>query len=510
MYIPASASTLLQTARGSPMSCSSSTAAAEMEAASAGQYSRHPSLALRLQAPGARRSGFPGQQKQQPKAKPAYSPPPIVRKDSGEIVRPCLRKRSATVSGTSNDLACERRSASPGASLRLGLVRTPRFVHFGADLECVRWFLKAQSPKAVCEDAMLDYCSQSEDEAAQQMHCPVAPTLRLTPIRRPAPSFTVYEDAPVVLERVELAAGSVRGGSTAAHSSSSSSSSAALEGSVKVHNLAFEKSVIVRYSFDQWRSVHQVDATYSRSLLEPQAASGRPGVDRFVFTMPVPPTIALPAVVALCVCYKAAGAPEHWDNNGGANYLFRLCQPAVPAIVDHDVDAVPTRRRMTFGSPQPAPTFAAPTAADTRRYMAQSAALFGSSNSAQPATATATATASTLPPSSSMSQVNSNSSASRYHLRHSPPSMPALPLYQDVAWGGGSDFAASYMATGASSVATIPSDYLSPYARPSSPLAAPVRTGSPIRHPIFDSDAVVRAGSPLAWAHGTTPSMLQC
>ncbi|KAJ2872306.1 hypothetical protein GGH93_004139 [Coemansia aciculifera] len=422
---------------------------------------KHPSLSLRLQSP-ARRA-------QQIK-KAASSAPSIVRNNSGEIVRPCLRTPSTPVSQA---------------------MRTPRFVHFGADLECVRWFLKAQSPRSVSEDAMPEWVPDEHVARVTQAEAERTSTVRLTGIRRPTPSYAVYEPSAVVLERAELA--------------STQRSAATLRGTIKVHNVAFEKSVVVRYSFDQWKSAHEATASYSRTLLEAQA--GRPGVDRFVFTLPLPAdvTATLPATVALCARYRVAGA-EHWDNNKGANYLFRLALPAAPAIADDDVDRVATRadtaelsapRRLTFGGGERARDIPAPSSADTRRYMEQSAALFGTAQAG-----------------SNMAYECLSPSA---YMQHSLCTVqPELPLFQDVAWCA--DFAAiPTMSLAAPAAAPLPTAAPAfghgislPAARSASPLAAPMRTGSPIRLAVFDADRPVRASSPLAWSRHNSTSALLC
>ncbi|KAJ2747712.1 hypothetical protein H4S06_005115, partial [Coemansia sp. BCRC 34490] len=422
MYIPASSSAASPFVQRLPASAAPSTCTSAVTVENHNRC-RSPAFSLKLQSGG--RNVVFGQKKKQPL--PAYIPPAVVRKDSGEIVRPCLRKRSATTS----DLPALQQvssSASPCSSsaadctLPLPDMRTPRFVHFGADLECVRWFLKAQSPRSACKDAVPDYFSASEDELSRRAATPSAAsvpgskpeTVRLTSVRRPAPSFTLFEESPVVIERVELA--------------DNRRSSASLRGSVKVHNIAFEKCVSVRYSFDQWRTAEETSATYSRTLLDSQGST-RPGVDRFAFSIALPPSLLaapLPATVALCARYSVAGA-EYWDNNSGSNYIFKISQPAVPAIADDDADydgittisnssnavgydvmsagGITERsaaadlcapRRISFGNSAKAASsssspslaspnlqlhsFQAPSAADTRRYMAQSAALFGLSS----------------------------------------------------------------------------------------------------------------------------------
>ncbi|KAI7830841.1 putative phosphatase regulatory subunit-domain-containing protein [Kickxella alabastrina] len=510
MYIPASTATFLQSVRGSPMGCSSSAAAAEQDQA---MFNRLPPFSLRMQMPSKRNSSYYAHKQQQHmmvvSKKTVPATPSVVRKGTGEIVRPCLRKRSNTTASVP-DYSEQQRLCSGDRTIAMSHMRAPRFVHFGADLECVRWFLKAQSPQSVCEDAMPDYgfsdsecpCAASPPKKQQQ---PL--TVRLTPLRRPTPSFSTFEDSPVVLERVELA--------------DNKRCSAALRGTIKVHNIAFEKAVVVRYSFDQWRSVHEISAEFSHTLVENQG--GRPGVDRFVFGMALPESVTenLPTTIAMCVRYNVAGS-EHWDNNGGTNFMFKLAPPAIPAIADEDadMDTVPTTRssselyaprRLTFGGQQQQPiapglpSFASPTAADTRRYMAQSAAVFGASSYSSSPSAGSRLGA----------QADGFSSPAAYmHPALCTVQQPELPLYEDMAWCGGDFATASLSSSGASYYGGYSPSFMagSPasMSRSSSPLAAPLRTVSPIRHAVFDSEGTVRTGSPLSWSRTTTASALHC
>ncbi|KAI8323612.1 hypothetical protein GQ54DRAFT_257947 [Martensiomyces pterosporus] len=385
--------------------------------------------------------------------KPSYTPPAVVRKDSGEIVRPCLRRRANTEPATCADGTAT--SSTTSSSSLYPSIRPPRFVHFGAELERVRWFLKGQCPKSVCSDATPD------------SHAPA--TVRLTSLRRPTPSFAIFETSPVVLERVELAC--------------SKRSSAALRGTVKVHNVAFEKVVVLRYSFDHWRTTEECQATYTKTLAD--AEGGRPGVDRFSFTLPLAAsaTVDLPATIAMCVRYDVGGC-EHWDNNCGSNYMFKITHPAVPAIADEEADADAVFARAAKSS-------------DNNQLSAHNASAGNAAIAAQPPYMQQQAF-STLPPCSSM--------------------QTELPLYQDVAWCGG-DFAAypataicssSYSGTFGIDSASMLSAAEYMLAPAGSPLATPMRTGSPISRPVFSPNGSVRTGSPLAWSRNTTASALQC
>ncbi|KAJ2628243.1 hypothetical protein GGF44_004526, partial [Coemansia sp. RSA 1694] len=244
MYIPASTTSFMQSSRSStPLSGRCSPSATSTVTVEREGSPRHPSFSLRLQSP-ARRAQQQIKKAAAAAAAAANAPPAIVRNNSGEIVRPCLRKRAATAPAAHHHHSHDQ-SHSQSATMR-----TPRFVHFGTDLECVRWFLKAQSPRSVCEDAMPEIFAQDavpEWAGMSQAEAERTSTVRLAGIRRPAPSYAVYEASAVVLERVELA--------------STQRSAATLRGTIKVHNIAFEKAVAVRYSFDQWKSAHELPAS---------------------------------------------------------------------------------------------------------------------------------------------------------------------------------------------------------------------------------------------------------
>ncbi|KAL7978825.1 hypothetical protein Chor_013314 [Crotalus horridus] len=90
---------------------------------------------------------------------------------------------------------------------------------------------------------------------------------------------------------------------------------AGLRGAVRVLNLAYEKSVSVRYSLNRWASCNEVPAAY----LPPPAAAPDGRTDRFAFHLPVGAGTTL---LEFAVRYRVAGA-EYWDNNEGHNYKLR-------------------------------------------------------------------------------------------------------------------------------------------------------------------------------------------
>ncbi|KFP74817.1 Protein phosphatase 1 regulatory subunit 3D, partial [Apaloderma vittatum] len=95
------------------------------------------------------------------------------------------------------------------------------------------------------------------------------------------------------------------------------SSDLGLSGTIHVRNVAFEKQVSVRYTFNQWKSLHEVCAHWQSSIPE---KNGQDQVDVFSFFLPVPPfLLQLCSVVQFAARYQVNGQ-EYWDNNRGNNY----------------------------------------------------------------------------------------------------------------------------------------------------------------------------------------------
>ncbi|XP_062997401.1 protein phosphatase 1 regulatory subunit 3E-like [Elgaria multicarinata webbii] len=93
---------------------------------------------------------------------------------------------------------------------------------------------------------------------------------------------------------------------------------AGLRGAVRVLNVAYEKSVSVRYTLNRWASCNEVPAAYQ----PPPPPAGHPApalTDRFAFHLPVGAGTTL---LEFAVRYRVADA-EYWDNNDGHNYKLR-------------------------------------------------------------------------------------------------------------------------------------------------------------------------------------------
>ncbi|KAG5266372.1 hypothetical protein AALO_G00231240 [Alosa alosa] len=96
-----------------------------------------------------------------------------------------------------------------------------------------------------------------------------------------------------------------------------------LTGTVKVRNLAFEKSVQVRITFDSWQSFTDTECTFMNNVY------GCQDTDIFSFAIELPGYVAPNNRVEFCICYRPAGQ-IFWDNNDGNNYRL------VPAPWKHN------------------------------------------------------------------------------------------------------------------------------------------------------------------------------
>ncbi|KAJ7312000.1 hypothetical protein JRQ81_006328 [Phrynocephalus forsythii] len=104
-----------------------------------------------------------------------------------------------------------------------------------------------------------------------------------------------------------------------------------LRGAVRVLNVAYEKSVSIRYTLNRWASCNEVPAAY-----QPPPGPGYPAdglTDRFAFHLPVGVGTTL---LEFAVRYRVDGA-EFWDNNDGHNYRLRGRQRP-PGASGHEPD----------------------------------------------------------------------------------------------------------------------------------------------------------------------------
>ncbi|CAK7228152.1 hypothetical protein SEUCBS140593_006819 [Sporothrix eucalyptigena] len=253
--------------------------------------------------------------------------PPMVRKKSGELVRPALRLGSG-----------RRPSSMPG---------TPTFskvVHFDSHLEHVRHFLQVDRPLAVSAGSspVEQYDSESEypfnGSARRQQRQNGSVPHEWEIILSKFPLETPERKAlPVRLERVWL-----------------SPDQKFLHGSIAVLNLAFTKSVFCRFTLDYWKTTSEIAAEYSAEIIPRIAPQGH---DRFNFTIKLSDLANLESkTMYFCIRYAVDGK-EFWDNNNGSNFQLDFKKKLLPTNGKSGLQngALPRshRRANSSGAPRP-------------------------------------------------------------------------------------------------------------------------------------------------------------
>ncbi|KAI9665452.1 MAG: hypothetical protein M1829_005731 [Trizodia sp. TS-e1964] len=223
--------------------------------------------------------------------------PPMVRKKSGELVKPALRPTSSR----------RRPSSMPG---------TPTYskaVHFDSHLEHVRHFLQVDRPLAVSAGSSPVELYESEGEfpfgedAYRSRPAPFQWEITLSNFPRPSRERSAM---PVEVERVFL-----------------SSDNKMLIGTVAVANLAFNKTVVARFTLDYWKTTSEVVAEFNNDVRREQANDGR---DRFNFNIKLADQANLEnKTLFFCVRYNVNGQ-EYWDSNGTINFQVDFSKKSKP------------------------------------------------------------------------------------------------------------------------------------------------------------------------------------
>jgi hypothetical protein len=194
---------------------------------------------------------------------------------------------------------------------------TPTFskaVHFDAHLEHVRHFLQVDRPLAVSAGSspVEAYDSDtefpfSEDGSSTSRSLPFEWEIIVSNFPAPTPHRL---SLPVRVERVFLSA-----------------DNKTLIGSVAVANLAFNKTVIARFTLDYWKTTSEVVAEFNNDIRQPKHPDG---CDRFNFNIKLADQANLEAkTMFFCVKYCVNGQ-EYWDNNNSTNFQIDFRKKAKP------------------------------------------------------------------------------------------------------------------------------------------------------------------------------------
>ena len=213
--------------------------------------------------------------------------PAMLRKKSGELVRPALRPASSK----------RRPSSMPG---------TPTYskaVHFDSHLEHVRHFLQVDRPLAVSAGSspVEAYESEAEfpfggDDGSRPRKQAYEWEIRIANF---PPETEERKGMPIRVERIFL-----------------SSDKKNLVGTIAVQNLAFHKLVVARFTLDYWKTTSEVVADYNNDIRKKHTD----GCDRFSFSINLADQANLEnKTLFFCVKYEANGQ-QYWDNNNSVNY----------------------------------------------------------------------------------------------------------------------------------------------------------------------------------------------
>ncbi|KAI2087971.1 hypothetical protein LOZ36_002471 [Ophidiomyces ophidiicola] len=248
--------------------------------------------------------------------------PAMIRKKSGELVRPALRMK-------------KRPSSMPG---------TPTFVknvHFDVQLEHVRHFLQVDRPVAVSAGSSpVDEYDGDNEFPFESNSSPKSRSFKweanVTNFPR---SKQMNSLAPVKLEKIFLSADNKY-----------------LVGVVSVANLAFQKHVVARFTLDHWKTVSEIEAEYNNDPHLGQHRIRNGNYDQFHFNIRLADLADLESkTMFICIRYHVNGL-ELWDNNHSRNYHINFCKKykcGTASKRDHPTGSIGSAPRTNRNVPRP-------------------------------------------------------------------------------------------------------------------------------------------------------------
>ncbi len=251
--------------------------------------------------------------------------PALIRKKSGELVRPALRASST-----------KRRPISmPG---------TPTYskaVHFQDNsLEHVRHFLQVDRPIAVSAGSspVDSYDEDDEfpfgDNDSGSRSPPFEWEIRVTNFPRDS---LERQSLLVRTERIYL-----------------SPDTKVLIGAVAVQNLAFHKLVVARFTLDYWKTTSEVVAEYNNDVRKRQRHDG---CDRFTFNIKLEDQVNLEnKTMFFCIRYQV-NRRDYWDSNDSMNYQIDFSKKPKPQNGKRGDQAKNARPLVALPRSRPSATF---------------------------------------------------------------------------------------------------------------------------------------------------------
>ncbi|OCF45150.1 hypothetical protein I317_00952 [Kwoniella heveanensis CBS 569] len=231
----------------------------------------------------------------------------LIRKKSGEILKSAL-KYGGPLQANGTPVHDQQERPRFESKSCPSTPSCPKYVHFDAQLERVKLFLHDQKPQVVSRDG-----SPTADTTSEGDEFPFPSTDEERDVRKvlqvTLPNFPTSHppDSDLYLESLFL-----------------DDDRKSLKGVIVCKNIAYQKWVAVRFTFDWWQTTSEVSATYKESI--------RGGShDRFVFSVKLNDMLSRieEKTLFMAIRYNAEGR-EIWDSNGGQNYqvLFQKVAPA--------------------------------------------------------------------------------------------------------------------------------------------------------------------------------------
>ncbi|ORY34917.1 putative phosphatase regulatory subunit-domain-containing protein [Naematelia encephala] len=268
----------------------------------------------------------------------------MVRKKSGEVVKPSLKVRSMSTPDLTRKNGDSEPNSPDGEFDRPFSEERSKSVRFAGDnendergLENVVLFLREQKVTAVSKAADGGALTETETERDSEMDASDFVQFRTrrnaaarardeeagfeleggSRVPRTRVDFApdargALRDEHVVLERVELV-------NTLGHLS--------LKGQAIVRNVSFRKWVAVRFTMDHWQTVSETSGLHMVHI--PSSTTGDEGWDRFSFTIKLDDYKRKleERQLILCIRFSVEGQ-DWWDSNNGMNYNFNFKKTA--------------------------------------------------------------------------------------------------------------------------------------------------------------------------------------